>query len=180
MKSILSIDNACIIYDVSCLYELHDLQQYSALFIDNHANEIIKTREFLSLTPVEYSKIFFLLNFCFIIIILLLQESFASIISRNSFYCSEIDIFHAVKTYHNENDCCQPIESIISKVRLELIPLNDLLKIVRHSKLFNLNLILDAIELIHIETNKQINYRGRLSKLMMIIDRRICIFCRIK
>jgi hypothetical protein len=41
--------------------------------------------------------------------------------------------------------------------------MNDLLKIVRYSNLFDLNHIMDAIETIHNETNISKNYRGRLS-----------------
>jgi hypothetical protein len=42
--------------------------------------------------------------------------------------------------------------------------MNDLLKIVRYSNLFDLNHIMDAIELIHTGTNLSKNDRGRLSK----------------
>ena len=52
LKSILSLKNVCTIYDTACLYNLNNLQQHSAQFIDNHANEIIKTSEFLNLSPV--------------------------------------------------------------------------------------------------------------------------------
>ena len=157
LKSILSPENVCLIYDTSCLYELDYLQQYCARFIDCHASEIIQRKEFLSLSSV----------------------AFASIISRDSFYCSEIDIFNAVKSWHKlyyrEDDRqWKPIEAIISKVRLSLMSIDDLLNIVRHANLFDLNVILDAIEIIHTEqttpSKTKRDYRGRLSK--MIIDMR--------
>lgn len=66
--------------------------------------------------------------------------------------------------YRDRNEKFQAIEDIISKVRLSLISMNDLLKIVRYSNLFDLNHIMDAIENIHIGTNIGKNYRGRLSK----------------
>lgn len=53
LKSILSLQNVCTIYDTACLYNLKNLKQHSAQFIDNHANEIIKTNEFLSLSAVN-------------------------------------------------------------------------------------------------------------------------------
>ena len=70
--------------------------------------------------------------------------------------------------YREKHEPCQPLEKIISKVRLSLISLHDLLKIVRFSKLFELNSIMDAIEMIHTGQNVTLNdkkiYRGRLSK----------------
>lgn len=60
------------------------------------------------------------------------------------------------------------MNDIISKVRLTLISINDLLKIVRYSNLFDLNNIMDAIEIIYMEQNSlskmKKNYRGGLSK----------------
>lgn len=53
LKSILSLNNVCVIYDTACLYELHGLQQHCAQFIDNYASEIIKTNEFLALSAVS-------------------------------------------------------------------------------------------------------------------------------
>jgi len=53
LKSILSLKNVCTIYDTACLYNLKNLKQHSAQFIDNHANDIIKTNEFLTLSAVS-------------------------------------------------------------------------------------------------------------------------------
>ena len=84
-----------------------------------------------------------------------------------------MEIFNAVKTWHeyyyrNKNEECQPFKEIISKVRLALISMYDLLKIVRYSKLFDLNAIMDAIEMVHTGENGNLKnkkiYRGRLSK----------------
>ena len=59
----------------------------------------------------------------------------------------------------------------MSKVRLTLMTMSELLKIVRYSNLFNLNHIMDAIDAIHLESNTSPdtnsearikNYRGRL------------------
>ncbi|CAF1228299.1 unnamed protein product [Rotaria sordida] len=154
IQSILSLNNVCIIYDTACLYKLNNLQEHCALFIDNHAKEIIKTNEFLALS----------------------SEALSSIISRDSFYCPEIEIFYAVKNWHdyyylNQQDQWKSFDNIVSNIRLTLMSLNELLKIVRYSNLFDLNHILDAIDIIHTETNLSIdinnknnykNYRGRL------------------
>ncbi|UJR22752.1 hypothetical protein I4U23_025784 [Adineta vaga] len=154
LKSILSLNNVCMIYDTACLYELNGLRQYCAQFIDNYATEIIKTSEFLALSA----------------------EAFASTISRNSFHCPEIEIFYAVKNWHeyhyrDQNENWKPIDEIVSKVRLTLMSMSELLKIVRYSNLFHLNYIMDAIDAIHLESNttseinnenRNKNYRGRL------------------
>ncbi|CAF0889572.1 unnamed protein product [Adineta ricciae] len=154
LKSILSLNNVCIIYDTACLYELHALQQHCAQFIDNYATEIIKTSEFLALSA----------------------DAFASIISRDSFHCPEIEIFYAVKNWHeyhyrDQSENLKPADEIVSKVRLTLMTMSELLKIVRYSNLFNLNHIMDAIDAIHLESNTSPdtnnetrikNYRGRL------------------
>ena len=62
LKSILSLKNVCTIYDTACLYDLKNLKQHSAQFIDNHANEIIKTNEFLSLSSVNVRCVFWFLS----------------------------------------------------------------------------------------------------------------------
>ncbi|CAF1929860.1 unnamed protein product [Rotaria magnacalcarata] len=53
LKSILSLKNVCTIYDTACLFNLKNLKQHSAQFIDNNADEIIKTNEFVSLSSVS-------------------------------------------------------------------------------------------------------------------------------
>jgi len=50
------LKNVCTIYDTACLYNLSNLKQHSAQFIDNHANEIIKTTEFLNLSAVSFDR----------------------------------------------------------------------------------------------------------------------------
>lgn len=84
-----------------------------------------------------------------------------------------MEIFNAVKTWHeyyyrDKNEECQPFKEIISKVRLALISMRDLLKTVRYSNLFDLNSIMDAIEMVHTGENGNLKikkiYRGRLSK----------------
>jgi hypothetical protein len=96
-----------------------------------------------------------------------------------------------VKKWH-ENQCREddehwkPRDDIVSKVRLTLMSMNELLKTVRYSNLFDLNHLMDAIDSINDEIrtrltgndetsttattakesafNRNKNYRGRLSK----------------
>ncbi|CAF3473058.1 unnamed protein product [Rotaria socialis] len=154
IQSILSLNNVCIIYDAACLYELNNLREHCALFIDSHAKEIITTNEFLALSP----------------------EALSSVVSRDSFFYPEIDIFYAIKNWHdyyylNQKDQWKPFDNIVSKVRLTLMSMTELLSIVRYSNLFDLNQILDAIDIIHTESSSAMtvsnrtnykNYRGRL------------------
>ncbi|CAM2718263.1 unnamed protein product [Rotaria socialis] len=154
IQSILSLSNVCIIYDAACLYELNNLREHCALFIDSHAKEIITTNEFLALSP----------------------EALSSVVSRDSFFYPEIDIFYAIKNWHdyyylNQKDQWKPFDNIVSKVRLTLMSMTELLSIVRYSNLFDLNQILDAIDIIHTESSSAMtvsnrtnykNYRGRL------------------
>lgn len=90
--------------------------------------------------------------------------------------------FHTTDDQENTT----PRHDIVSKVRLTLMSMNELLKIVRYSNLFDLNHLMDAIDSINDETRTSIssnedntnqttnqkdlffirekNYRGRLSK----------------
>ncbi len=87
--------------------------------------------------------------------------------------------------YREQDENFKPRDDIVSKVRLTLMSMNELLKIVRYSNLFDLNHLMDAIDSINDEirtavtsndentnqTNnkkdlvliKDKNYRGRLS-----------------
>ena len=90
--------------------------------------------------------------------------------------------YHATDDQENS----APRHDIVSKVRLTLMSMNELLKIVRYSNLFDLNNLMDAIDSINDETRTSIssneeiinqtasqkdllfirekNYRGRLSE----------------
>ncbi len=89
--------------------------------------------------------------------------------------------------YREQDENFKPRDDIVSKVRLTLMSMNELLKIVRYSNLFDLNHLMDAIDSIndeirtsinnddntnqsnHTNNNKDLflirekNYRGRLS-----------------
>lgn len=100
--------------------------------------------------------------------------------------------------YHSRNveEISQPRSDIVSQVRLTLMSMQELLKIVRYSNLFDLNHLMDAIDSINDETrisisntttnsseedtsvvtNRELflirekNYRGRLSKILEFED----------
>jgi BTB/POZ domain-containing protein 9 len=56
----------------------------------------------------------------------------------------------------------QPKKELISKIRLPLMKLDELLNQVRESNLISSNLILDAIKLKHESADMSLNYRGVL------------------
>ena len=96
--------------------------------------------------------------------------------------------WHEYHCRDEDDEQWKPREDIVSKVRLTLMSLNDLLKTVRHSNLFDLNHIMDAIDSINDEkqslpaandesvanSSKELllvrtkKYRGRLSKEILV------------
>ncbi|CAF1083880.1 unnamed protein product [Rotaria sordida] len=59
--------------------------------------------------------------------------------------------------YQEQDENWNPLNDIVSKVRLTLMSMNELLKIVRYSNLFDLNHLMDAIDSINDETRTTIN-----------------------
>ena len=52
LKANLNNDNVCVIYDISCVYELKSLSSKCCEFMDRHASDIINSEAFLSLSAV--------------------------------------------------------------------------------------------------------------------------------
>lgn len=53
LKAILNIHNVCFIYDTASLYQLDQLKSSCCLYMDRHAQEIIKHDAFNTLTAVR-------------------------------------------------------------------------------------------------------------------------------
>uniref|UniRef100_A0AC35TJB4 BTB domain-containing protein n=1 Tax=Rhabditophanes sp. KR3021 TaxID=114890 RepID=A0AC35TJB4_9BILA len=134
---ILCGNNLCEILTLAKAFNLENLLQTCLSFADNHALCLVKSSEFLTLTA----------------------ESIEQLISRNSFYCPEFEIFEAIKKYIilNKNE---PFENLIRHVRLSLISFADLIGPVRDSKLFNTDDILDALKEISFKRSDELNIRG--------------------
>jgi BTB/POZ domain-containing protein 9 len=142
LESILDIKNVCSIYDISSLYQLKHLEETCARFIDKNCTQLIKQNSLLQLS-------------C---------ESLATIISRDSFSASEIDIFNVVKDWHENHSCLnKPRLNLIEKIRLPLMKMEELLNEVRESNLINSDDILDAIKLKHESKDMSLKYRGVLN-----------------
>lgn len=86
----LSVDNCFEILNAACLYSLDDLKNSCLSLMDRRSNEILQHDSFksLSLTPLS------------------------TLLKRDTFYASEIDIFHAVKDWSLNNP------TVDSKVKL--------------------------------------------------------------
>lgn len=142
LKNSLTISNVCTILDASRLYELDSLSQICFTFIDKFASELLKEESFN----------------------LLSQSTLVILLSRDSFFCPEIDIFLAVKKWIETNSDMKhdDIKKVVSELRLPLISLEDLLTIVRPTGLMDADKLLDAI---HVKTQSKVNrlpHRGRV------------------
>ena len=148
LKSILSVQNAAYIFDVSSLYQLHDLYLTSLRFLDRSAADILSTGAFSCLS----------------------KSALLDIIKRDSFCAPEVQIFRAVAEWVeanqglNKND----IAEVLGEVRLPLISLHDLFHTVRPSKLFEADAILDAIKLKTESRVNEMKFRGHLGKVLLI------------
>lgn len=144
LKSILSIQNAAFIFDVSALYQLNDLYQTSLRFLDRSAADILSTEGFSCLS----------------------KSALLDVIKRDSFCAPEVQIFQAVAEWVGSNPGVSKsdITEVLAEIRLPLISLHDLFHTVRPSKLFEADAILDAIKLKTESRVNEMKFRGHLGK----------------
>ena len=83
-------------------------------------------------------------------------------ISRDSFYASEIDIFKAISKWTEHNKDSSAASEIVRAIRLPLMNMHELLNVVRPSSMMNADLILDAIKVKSESRDMDLNYRGSL------------------
>ncbi|KAL2737804.1 BTB/POZ domain-containing protein 9 [Vespula squamosa] len=146
LKKILSIKNFCFIFDAARLYQIEFLKKWCYQYVNKYAAEIIHHDSFLQLSPTALNEL----------------------ISRDSFYAPEIDIFLAVQEWIKANPDVDAKE-ILAQVRLSLISLTDLLNIVRPTRLVSSEAILDAITAI-MDKSSELAYRGQ-----MLVDQNIAL-----
>ncbi|XP_053988231.1 BTB/POZ domain-containing protein 9 [Hylaeus volcanicus] len=139
LREILNIKNICLIFDAALLYQLEFLTRVCHEYMDKHACEVIQHENFLQLSTGALNEL----------------------ISRDSFYAPEVNIFLAVRAWVNANPDADS-KSVLDKVRLSLVPITDLLNIVRVSGLVTPEAILDAIAAKTQIRDSDLNYRGRL------------------
>lgn len=125
LKAMLNVSNVCDVYGTAYLYSLTPLCDFCLNFADRHASEVIATEGFLQLPA----------------------NAVVEMIQRDSLCAPEIEIFNAVRNWislHPKMD--EEAESIVSRLRLPLMKLSDLLNVVRSSGLLSADSILDAIK----------------------------------
>ena len=142
LKDIISELNVTEIYDVAAVIDITDLVSACLQYIDHHATQILNLDDFTRMS----------------------KKSVKDVISRQSFFASEIDIFHALKRWINENE--EDDTELCTCVRLPLIDMTCLLNEIRESKLFAPDNILDAIKMKHENTVNNLPHRGFLGKFI--------------
>lgn len=82
LRVILTVHNACSIFDCAYYYDLNQLNKIVLSFIDYNAKQIISENSFYNLS----------------------QNGLIQLIQRDSFYAPEIDIFRAVVDWVCQNE----------------------------------------------------------------------------
>ena len=101
--------NVCEIYNVSSSYQL-GLCQECVWYICMNATDVMKSIGFLSLS----------------------QSNLIALLSRDSFFSPELDIYYGIRRYLDANEVSPDDTKLILKnIRLQLIPKNKLLKEIR-------------------------------------------------
>ncbi|VDP04760.1 unnamed protein product [Soboliphyme baturini] len=130
------ISNVCTILSASFLFSLTKLTQHCLEFVDRCALEVLNSEGFMALSSV-------------------IKE----IISRDSFFVPEIEVFKAVREWARVNPTLD-LQEVLSAVRLPLISLENLLNCVRPSGIVSADDILDTIKTQSEKIDSQLKYRG--------------------
>ncbi|XP_076652574.1 BTB (POZ) domain containing 9 [Halictus rubicundus] len=139
LREIVNIKNVCLIFDAALLYRIECLTRVCQGYMERYACKVIQHESFLQLSTAALNEL----------------------VSRDSFYAPEIDIFLAVQAWVKANADTND-KSVLDKVRLSLISITDLLNIVRPTGLVAPNIILDAIATKIQTRDSDLAYRGRL------------------
>lgn len=140
LVQVLAVSNCCKILDAARLFNLEHLAQLCYTFIDRNAKELLTHTSFFHVS----------------------KDSLCAILSRDSFFAPEVDIFLAVKEWcrRNSGDSGGDIQGVVQHVRFSLMKLEQLLQEVRSSGIIESDLLLDAIN--EKTTAKRLPYRGAL------------------
>ena len=143
LKAAVTVANVCLIFSVASYYLLKDLSSACTDFIDLHATDVMKSEGFLSLS----------------------QPALLELVSRDSFYAPEMDIYHGILQWVQSNELeVKDAKELLKALRLQLIPMGDLLQVVRKSGFFDAHEILDAITMINQFPAINLHHRGLLCK----------------
>lgn len=144
LKATLNVTNVCLVYNVASYYQLKDLVTACYTFVDMHAPEVMKSDGFLSLS----------------------QSALTELIARDSFFAPEMEIYQGIVRWMNHKEVvADQARDLLKVIRLQLIPLSNLLMEIRRSGMFDPNDILDAIAMIDGKPAIDLGQRGLLSEL---------------
>lgn len=140
LRHTLSIDNVCLYYDASLLYGLTSLVKDCCSFIDRNALDVMHHESFFTLS----------------------STGIRDLIGRDSFCAQEVDIFTAVVQWTDKNpgEPDHVAQEILSKVRLSLMTIEDLMQTVRPRGIIPAEAILDAIDAKTRSRDTDLKYRG--------------------
>ncbi|KAH0953517.1 hypothetical protein HN011_010318 [Eciton burchellii] len=139
LREILNIKNVCSIIDSALLYQLEFLTKVCLEYMDKHALEVMQHESFLQLSATALSEL----------------------ISRDSFFATEIEIYLAVRNWVKANPDADG-EKVLSHIRLVLMSSRDILFIVRKTDLLSESALLDALTARYEIRSSDLPYRGRL------------------
>ncbi|XP_054882050.1 BTB/POZ domain-containing protein 9 [Poeciliopsis prolifica] len=140
LRTILHINNVCLVFDVACLYCLSVLSEACCAYMDRHAPEVLNSDSFLSLSKM----------------------ALLTVVRRDSFAASEKEIFQALCRWCQQHEDGVDTQEVMSAVRLPLMTLTEMLNVVRPSGLVSPDDLLDAIKSRSESRNMDLNYRGML------------------
>ena len=147
LKATLTVTNVCHIFEIANVYSLHELLTTSCTLMDLNAKEVLNTEGFLTLS----------------------EPSLTELLSRDSFYADEVDIFNGVIEWLQFNGKTkEDSQRVLRTVRLNLLNMKELLSRVRPSGFFCPDTILDAIEAKVNVDPLTLNRRGILSKSLLV------------
>ena len=153
LKATLSVNNACVIFNTANFYQLKDLCTACYTYIDSHATEMTSSEGFLSLS----------------------QAALIDLLSRDSFFAPEIEIFRSIVQWMEKNNISvEEASDLLKVVRLQLVSNNDLFNIIRPSGLYQPDQILDAL---HYQSEKkplELHQRGLLSMQLINVRLHVC------
>uniref|UniRef100_A0A3P9GZ48 BTB/POZ domain-containing protein 9 n=1 Tax=Oryzias latipes TaxID=8090 RepID=A0A3P9GZ48_ORYLA len=140
LRTILHINNVCLVFDVACLYCLSALSAACCAYMDRHAPEVLNSDGFLTLS----------------------KAALLTVVQRDSFAATEKDIFQALCRWCRHHQDGDHTQEVMSVVRLPLMTLMEMLNVVRPSGLVSPDDLLDAIKTRSESRNMDLNYRGML------------------
>jgi len=98
------------------------------------------------------------------------QAALVDLLSRDSFFAPEIEIFRAViRWMEKHNVSIEDAKDLLKVVRLQLVTRNDLFNVIRPSGLYQPDQILDALQWQAEKNSLELQQRGLLSMLLIYL-----------